>query len=504
MIASRNEAATSGAEVIAGREYLSVLSGPVAAALSTDDFEAKLSGRTLLIAIRAQASQTPQPVCAATGSSGDGVRVSNATEWQQAHCMVLDRGPEMPGSPLPAPPDSADLIVDGRHFAKSGPVWLGYLFSTNGSYLALFSTDARRLHRRTQTQSWVGEERTLEPQGQVLVDIYRTQDGVRVAAGKYRFTQDAAGSLAFWLDSRILVVPAGQTALLGVFPALSSHPVPFSAAPAARGGVKSSCFDNPSAVRILGLRDRGVDDDHNGKFEGVRVIANVDITLPGLYTFAFQLDNGRGQTIESDERTQVLEAGANEIAAFVPASAWRKNGESYKLKGIRFVSSSRARAVPFMAVPVRELRTQIRAAASFEPGGSRYEANTVKVINIDSNQDGLFDRLAVEVDFYSEWEGKCMLYAYLGNRNVKPGFDISSWSGDVKRGRNRAVFPFDTANFVSRLQPQPFFLAGAHTECENTPFTGPTNAPIQFADYRFQPLQRRSLRGRPEQRRRCG
>jgi hypothetical protein len=97
-----------------------------------------------------------------------------------------DLGPERPSAVVRAPLDAVPLRLGERVFTKSGPVWLHYLLNQNRSYLALFSTTARRTRRPDQSTDWAGDARSREPGGDLFVDIYRVSDAARLATVRCR------------------------------------------------------------------------------------------------------------------------------------------------------------------------------------------------------------------------------------------------------------------------------------------------------------------------------
>ena len=455
-------------EVLSGADHLRVVRGELLGALSADDFELKRSGQSVLIAAQGQIADL---------SSG---RQAGAREWSNGRCVALDRGPEWPGAILKAPADSSDLAIAGRQFSKSGPVWLGYLFATNGSYLALFSTSARRLHRPDQSWWWAGSSGDLESSGEVFVDLYRVADAQRLATAKFRFSGAPGVEHAFWVESRVLVVPAPSgAALVGLLERLPAE----TSMPTSQGAAAWSCRTPPPAPRILGLRDEGVDEDRNGLLDAVRVIAKIDTALPGPYRFTFRMQDAQGNAIESEGR-QNLAAGIQKIAVSFPGEAWQS--ESYRLASIRFTTDRGPRVPPVDAVPARALRTRIWARSRFEQPGPRYEAGTAKVAGVDYNRDGLYDGLEVELVYHSVREGSCTLSAVLSHNPTQNGLlDMATWNGDVRRGPNAIRFRFDSRSWVKKLAPQPFYLTGTQPECGNDAFSGPTSPAIKLPPIDF-------------------
>jgi hypothetical protein len=144
------------------------------------------------------------------------------------------------------PLDSADLVVQGKSFHKSAAHWASYLFSPNGSYLALFSTDGEP----GDTSPW---NRSLRD-ARISLDIYRVRDAVRVDGARYRSTSQMQ---PFWLGSRFLVVPLHASSgeiLLAVLPPEAPVPSPLTGAALqeSEDAIEGSC---PSDTNRLTLVD---------------------------------------------------------------------------------------------------------------------------------------------------------------------------------------------------------------------------------------------------------
>jgi len=129
---------------------------------------------------------------------------------EQRHCVALNHSPLNAGCDSPAPADSSGLVIAGRRFQKSGPVWLGPTCSrATSSYLALFSTSARRGNGPTKSGSWRARLERWSPRATYFIDLYRVQD-----AQRWRPRRDLlrhAGHRACLLgDSRVLLVPGRE------------------------------------------------------------------------------------------------------------------------------------------------------------------------------------------------------------------------------------------------------------------------------------------------------
>jgi len=404
---------------------------------------------------------------------------ASAEDWHRASTVTLDKGPELPGTALASPGDYAPLAIGGHRFQKSGANWLHYLFATNGSYLALFSTDARRTGSSDATYQWSGDN--LELAGNLFVDVYRVRDGMKVAQGAYRFHGDdhpaEIARRARWLDSRVLILPVaslGHTALLlAAFPQLPALPLPLKGCTEWCGETILPSDFGPPAVRLLATRDEGVDADKNGLFESIRVVAKVNLDFPGKYEFVMELEGGNGHTLHFQGKTPKLERGPQEIAAEFSQEEWRKGGPTgvyrWKTLVLHLRSNLSEAAVPVTAAKV----TRAYPASVLFAGSSYYVADGATVRKLDDRHDGVYHMLEIEVTFFSQEDlqgGTCRFQADLVGGPSHALLERGMADPALHRGYNRIKFLVPTRYFAKRVTTPPFYLAHLQKKCDVQPY----------------------------------
>jgi hypothetical protein len=157
-------------------------------------------------------------------------------------------------------------------------------------------------------------------------------------------------------------------------------------------------FSSPSYVhtqfgeeplRLSGVTDQGVDPDAGGKFDLLSAAATVNVTAAGDYTLEAQLYSAGGRLIVSASQQQQMAVGAATVDVGLPGtaiSAAQLDGP-YRL----VVSASDSQGNQLSRI---EETTQSYHASDFDTDSF---SGIYSDSGIDTNGDGLFDQLAINV-----------------------------------------------------------------------------------------------------------
>jgi hypothetical protein len=311
-----------------------------------------------------------------------------AATWQAGRCVVF--GPELNESILDSldqPADDADLVLNGKRFRKSSDIWKGFLFTANGSYLALFSARGARRPaptpgsgwRRGQAVSpkgcdplrstacfvWTGrrlpgfphdELRLDEPKRPITVDLYRVRDAVRMGSTTfvtswpdYLFQQPF-----FWVDNRIFfgliaideVVGRRNGVMMAALPPEPPQQIPLKSDWSNRSDkpleefIENSCHEDPG-VELVSMRSvpQWTAKEY---FRGVTI--EVRIRLQRRLPFPYKLIARGWNKCQTASDAANLDAGEHVLTLSIAADDWNKGcGE---VKSLRLIAQDPSGEVP--------------------------------------------------------------------------------------------------------------------------------------------------------------
>ena len=224
----------------------------------------------------------------------------------------------------------------------------------------------------------------------------------------------------------------------------------------------------PIAARLLSLHTKGVDDDGDGRFEHLDVVAELEIFYPGHYDLVFRLADAEGQSLDDPEGpaphdlqrvSRKLSRGRQTLTRVIAGDAiWKQLGDGpLELKDVSIIAHISVNGTPMedhprIEIPKgAELRTEAWRRNKWNPGGV-YGEDTVNVQGVRPSTSGRFRFVELKWNVTTPG-GLCNWSAAIrspASTIWNPNYPLGWWTtaeygGDLPAGQTTLTFDFPGA-----------------------------------------------------------
>jgi hypothetical protein len=202
----------------------------------------------------------------------------------------------------------------------------------------------------------------------------------------------------------------------------------------------------PLAKFLPPHKEKGLDIDGDGKFEYIKVMATVEISLPGEYSLWTYLRDSNGELLEISYTWVTLKAKVQTIVVLIPANnivGTGTDGPYTVWMSLTDPSLYYNYGIAFDNFQTREYR-----GAQFDLGTILTDVNSDKAVDMDG--DGLYDVLEVDVQVYVDKAGTFTLSGELYCNDFHTLLSIDKVMERLSHGMNTVTLSFSATDIWSK------------------------------------------------------
>jgi hypothetical protein len=202
----------------------------------------------------------------------------------------------------------------------------------------------------------------------------------------------------------------------------------------------------PLAKFISPHKEKGLDIDGDGKFEYIKVMATVDISVPGEYSLWTYLRDSNGELLETSYTWVTLKAKVQTIVVLIPANNMVSTGTDgpYTI----WMSLADSSLYYNYGIAFDNFQTREYRSTQFDPGTILTDVNSD--IAVDMDGDGLYDVLEVDVQVYVDKAGTFTLSGELYCNDFHTLLSIDKVTERLSHGMNTVTLSFSGTDIWSK------------------------------------------------------
>lgn len=202
----------------------------------------------------------------------------------------------------------------------------------------------------------------------------------------------------------------------------------------------------PLAKFLPPHKEKGLDIDGDGKFEYIKVIATVEISVPGEYSLWTYLRDSNGELVETSYTWVTLKAKVQTIVVLIPAN----NIVSIGTDGPYTIWMSLTDSSLYLnyGIAFDNFQTREYRSIQFDPGTKLTDVNSDNAVDTDG--DGLFDVLEVDVQVYVDKAGTLTLNGELYCNDFHTLLSIDKVTERLSHGMNTVTLSFSGTDIWSK------------------------------------------------------
>jgi hypothetical protein len=202
----------------------------------------------------------------------------------------------------------------------------------------------------------------------------------------------------------------------------------------------------PLAKFLPPHKEKGLDIDGDGKFEYIKVMATVEISVPGEYSLWTYLRDSNGELLETSYTWVILKAKVQTIVVLIPANNIVSTGTDgpYTI----WMSLSDPSLYYNYGIAFDNFQTREYRGAQFDLGTILTDVNSDKAVDMDG--DGLYDVLEVDVQVYVDRAGTFTLNGELYCNDFNTLLSIDTITEKLRHGMNIVTLIFHGTDIWSK------------------------------------------------------